>query len=270
MYRSLKAEVGTISLKSFLEKYGDKQKPRLSKAFGGGYWGKLVESCGDTARTFSSEAVSLEAILDDYGKLTRKLGKPAVSADWDYEQLKPTRGGMFDGPHKVRFGQLSQLFVEQRGGHPEWEDVCALLRSKSTPKKTSNVLPLPVARANGKFNGVLHSIRGWTPSERFRTEEGYQENLRSHLERAGFKVRTQKGDSFIDLLVDDEVAVEVKKAPNMAEYDRLFGQIARHCDQYGQVIAVVCDVATADGFNDFNARLDKWLRSGAVIEVVQK
>jgi hypothetical protein len=62
----------------------------------------------------------------------------------------------------------------------------------------------------------------------------------------------------------------VKKSPTLAEYDRLFGQIARHCDNYGQVIAVICDVNTGDAFADFNGRLDKWLRKEALIEVVQK
>jgi hypothetical protein len=135
MYRSLKAEEGNVSLNRFVEKFGQNQRPRLGKAFGGGYWGKLVESCGDTARTFSTQAASLEKIIDDYGSLTRELGRPAVSADWGFKELKPTVGGMYDGPHKIRFGQLPQLFLEHRGGHTEWADVCALIRSKTAPNK---------------------------------------------------------------------------------------------------------------------------------------
>jgi len=163
------------------------------------------------------------------------------------------------------------MFVEQRGGDLEWKDVAEMIVAKlGSADATGIVSSYPEISANPKFKKVLKIVQEWTPSERFRTEEGYQENLRSHLEKAGHRVRTQRGDSLIDLLVDEKVAVEVKKSPSLAEYDRLFGQIARHCDVYGQVIAVICDVSTGDAFADFNQRLDKWLRQSASIEVVQK
>lgn len=271
MYRALKSRDGKISLNSFKKEYGANQEKRLRSAFGSNHWSKLVESCGDVPRTFATPKVEFSRILDDYGALSRELGKVAVSSDWMFKGLTPSVDGLRNG-HGLNFGQLAELFLKDRDGNDAWKDVVGLIRAKhpNLASSSNQVVALNRIIRTSKFAQVLKKIQGWSPGKRYSAEDGYQADLKGYLEATGHTVRYDKGASRPDLLVDSKVAVEVKYAPNLAEYDRLFGQIARHCDDYGELIVVVCNSGPRDVFADFNKRLDKWLRNKAVIEVVNK
>src|ERR1039457_4971435 len=76
------------------------------------------------------------------------------------------------------------------------------------------------------------------------------------------------GQSNFDLLIDNEWAVEVKKSPNLSEYDRLFGQLARHLQHKPNVVALIMDAPSDDTWKNFSSLVDQYLnKDGRFVEV---
>ena len=109
------------------------------------------------------------------------------------------------------------------------------------------------------FNGLIELINQWTPSNSYPHESGYQGELATWLTAKGLKTRQRKGDTEVDILVNDEFPIEMKKEPRLGEYDRALGQIIRHYDSYGCIILVVCDIKRKDQFEDFEDRVHRKL-----------
>jgi hypothetical protein len=79
------------------------------------------------------------------------------------------------------------------------------------------------------------------------------------------------GESNIDLLVNKKYAIETKKDPQLSEYDRLFGQLARHLQHQRNVIALIFDAPSEDKFSNFVLLVDKYLnREESFVEVIRK
>lgn len=94
----------------------------------------------------------------------------------------------------------------------------------------------------------------WVPAMRCDTEEGYQLDLNGWLRLQGFTTRMERGDVVADIVVqtkDSRVAIEMKKTPRHAQYNRAFGQIVDYCDEFGGAIVVVCDVKAMDEYDVF-------------------
>ena len=65
--------------------------------------------------------------------------------------------------------------------------------------------------------------------------------------------------------------IEMKKDPKLADYDRLFGQLARHLQHHFRVIAMIFDVPSEDNFSNFATLVDSYLnREAKTIEIIQK
>ena len=71
--------------------------------------------------------------------------------------------------------------------------------------------------------------------------------------------------------MDKKYAIEIKKAPSKSEYDRMFGQIARHLQHQLNIIALIIDTPSADTYDNFVSLIDTYLnREDKVVEVIKK
>jgi len=65
--------------------------------------------------------------------------------------------------------------------------------------------------------------------------------------------------------------IEIKKDPSSTEYDRLFGQLARHLQHQLNIIALVMDVPSEDKLDNFSSLVDIYLNKDKKnIEVIKK
>jgi hypothetical protein len=121
------------------------------------------------------------------------------------------------------------------------------------------------------FESVVRAIKTWTPARRRNTEETYKVELRKHLEANDFDVSEEFGESNLDLLINKDIGVEIKKDPTLSEYDRLFGQLARHLQYHRRVVALILDPSSDDKFKNFASLVDEYLNGGdRIVEVVRK
>ena len=68
-----------------------------------------------------------------------------------------------------------------------------------------------------------------------------------------------------------KVAIEIKKDPQLSDYDRLFGQLARHLQHQLLVIVLILDAPSQDKFSNFASLVDEYLNRGAKqIEIIKK
>ena len=71
--------------------------------------------------------------------------------------------------------------------------------------------------------------------------------------------------------MQQEFAVELKKDPDLAEYDRLFGQIARHLQHQCKVVVMILEATRNDKFENFAELVDKYLNlNGNSVEIIKK
>ena len=118
-------------------------------------------------------------------------------------------------------------------------------------------LPLDENR-HALFRRVVCEIQGWTPQGSYRTEETYRYDLVNHLKTRGYVTRVEAGTDLVDILVEDQIPIEVKKTPkSRAEYDRFAGQLLRFADVYACAIGIVCDVKGKEAYKVF---FDQFIR----------
>ena len=126
---------------------------------------------------------------------------------------------------------------------------------------TASVKFSTIKRKNGDedFGRLIKDVRGWTPARRRNSEAEYKIELRKHLESLKHELNEEFGESKYDLLVRREYAIELKKDPDLGEYDRLFGQLARHLQHQCKVIVLILDASRKDKYDNFASLVDKYL-----------
>lgn len=93
-YQKLKAHLGQPpSSKVFYAETGI-HKRHMDKIFGSNSFSQLVTECGDTPKEFFKPKSDIEEILTQWGNLARKLSKLPTSADWTFNNFKPTTDGI--------------------------------------------------------------------------------------------------------------------------------------------------------------------------------
>lgn len=100
---------------------------------------------------------------------------------------------------------------------------------------------------------VARIIENWTPPRKRSREESYKAELSQYLRNQNLgKVVEEKGDSKVDILINDTIPVEIKKNPGKAELDRLTGQVKRMIKEYGHIITCIVEASgSQDLINDF-------------------
>ena len=278
--------MGTVSKESCIQKYEEFKKKyaripkhrefmefaRLKKldlirVFGGDAYSKLQIECGDTANKLSLERASPEKIMRQYGDLALEMDKLPPSSTWLHRDLKPSARCLAKAPHFIRWNEFPTKFAEwvAETEVKGYERVLELIEEINSDKKTKT------EKVNREFETLIKVIGSWSPARGRNSEGEYKIELRAHLESQGFSLNEEYGQSKSDLLVNTKYAIETKKAPDIGEYDRMFGQIARHLQHYRNVIALIMDAPSADNFENFASLVDAYLNRGDnVVSVMKK
>lgn len=103
------------------------------------------------------------------------------------------------------------------------------------------------------FNYVLQLVQAWKPKQRYRSEDGYRDDLkeflRTNLNRPSplafgpqrrIKVTSESGRHLVDIAIDERIGIELKKDfRTTADVDRLIGQLIRFNPHYPDGLIVV-------------------------------
>ncbi|MEW6129737.1 MAG: hypothetical protein AB1757_22045 [Acidobacteriota bacterium] len=266
-YEAFKKEYGRIpKYKEFLE-YAGFHSRGLIKIFGEDAYSKLQIACGDTANKLSLERTPREKIMRQYGDLVLELGKLPSSSTWIHRDLKPGIEGLAKEPHSIKWSDFPEKFEEwvKETKFKGYESVLELIKEAISKKKPRT------EKIDQEFEELIKVIRLWSPARRRNSEGEYKIELRKHLESLEFSLNEEFGESNFDLLVKKKYAIEIKKAPNLSEYDRLFGQLARHLQHQPNIIALIMDAPSEDKFENFVLLVDTYLNQDSkLIEVVKK
>lgn len=266
-YEGFKKEHGRIpKYREFLE-YAGVNKRVLIRIFGDDAYSKLQVECGDTANKLSLERVPREKIMQQYGDLVLELGKLPSSSIWIHRELKPSIEGLGKEPHNIKWSEFPDKFEAwvKETKASGYERVLELINRGSSKKKTKT------ENADREFEELIQAIRVWSPARRRNSEGEYKVELRMHLKSLRFRLNEEFGESNFDLLVNNKYAIEIKKAPNLSEYDRMFGQLARHLQHQSKIIVLIMDAPTEDKFENFVLLVDTYMnKDEKIVEVIKK
>ena len=248
-------------------KYAGIDKRKLSRLFGASAYSKLQNAAGDAANKLQLERTPFATIMQQYGSLVTELGFVPAYAEWDQRGLKPTESGLRGKPHNMKWSELPAKFAEWvktnkvSGFDKAIEIIMTSVLTDADNPKNSDV----------DFSRLIKDVRDWTPARRRNSEAEYKIELRKHLESLNHELNEEFGESKYDLLVRQEYAIELKKDPDLAEYDRLFGQLARHLQHQCKVIVLILEATRKDKFDNFTALVDKYLNDDEnSVEVIKR
>lgn len=266
-YEEFKKERGCIPKYREFLKYAGVSKGVLIKFFGDEAYSKLQVECGDIANKLNLERTPRGKIMHQYGDLVLELGKLPYSSFWIHRGLKPGISGLEKEPHCIKWSEFPEKFeawakeTKVKG----YESVLELINGAVSKKKTKK------EKTDREFAELIKAIRLWSPARRRNSEGEYKIELRKHVESLGFSLNEEFGESSFDLLANKKYAIEIKKDPNLSEYDRLFGQLARHLQHQQNIIALIMDAPSEDKFENFVLLVDTYMnKDGKVVEVVKK
>jgi len=267
-YKEYKKEYSKIpSAKEFCQ-YAEIHRRKLESVYGDGAYSKLQIECGDIANKLDLIRMPLETIMRQYGDLSLELEKLPTQANWIQKGLHPTITGLDKSPHFIKWSEFPSKFekwvsAEKIAGYSKVIEYINTLNNTTNTKKDKSDI---------EFEKLINDVRMWSPARGRNHEESYKVELRSHLKSIGYSVNEESGDSNIDLLINKKFAIETKKDPKLADYDRLFGQLARHLQHYLNVIALIMDVPKDDTFQNFTLIVDKYFNTDNkhIVKIIKK
>jgi hypothetical protein len=248
-------------------KYAGIDKSKLNRIFGASAYSKLQEEAGDTPNRLQIERTPFAKIMKQYGNLVAEVGAVPAYAEWDQRGLRPTESGLRKKPHEMKWSDLPRRFVEwvQTNSVSGFDRAVAIITDagRASIDQSTN--------GDGAFLRLINDVRVWTPARRRNSESEYKIELRKHLEFLNYTLNEEYGESLCDLLVQQKYAIEIKKDPNLSEYDRLFGQLARHLQHQHQVIVLVLEATRGDHYDNFTKLVDAYLNIGKnSVEIIKK
>lgn len=242
-------------------------KIQLIRLFGSSAYSRLQIAAGDEPNKLQLERTPLATIMEQYGALVMELGRLPTSADWEHRGFKPSVEGLRKRPHSVKWTELPRRFLEwvQSNNVSGFEKAFRLVKASTESK------PLERYDDDREFVRLIREIRDWTPARRRNSEGEYKIELRKHLESLKHELNEEFGESKFDLLVRSVYAIEVKKDPDPGEYDRLFGQIARHLQHQLRIIVLILEATRGDKYDNFAALVDRYFNVGETqVEIIKK
>lgn len=118
---------------------------------------------------------------------------------------------------------------------------------------------------------VLGHVERWVPAKVYGHENKFQSDLQEYLDDAlnqgggmgglglggggGHYVSTERGTSYGDVVVDDEVGIELKRNFSNSQQKKLRGQLEDYADNYDFVIACACGIDDMDGWRELEDTL---------------
>jgi len=238
---------------------------QLVSLYGPAPYSKLQAECGDIPNKLEMARTPLDDIMRQYGDLALELRHLPSEPEWRHKGCRPARAGLRKPPHNILWSQMPTRFRQwvEAGKKERYQEVLALIPQ---PIETRSHSTTSIVLAK-----LLTEIRQWSPARRRNTEGEYKIELRKHLESRHYEINEEFGESKLDLVVSKRYAVETKKDPQLSDYDRLFGQIARHLQQHLVVIVVIFDVPSEDKFDNFKKLVDTHLNVNEfTVEIVKK
>lgn len=255
----------TPEYRKFLE-YAGISKRDLSRLFGSAAYSKLQEEAGDTPNRLQLQRTPIAAIMQQYGELVAEVGTIPAYAEWDTRGLRPTESGL-NKSHNIRWTDLPARFTEwvRANGTSDFDEAIEIIAKSSLA---------PAAKSKNddrEYLQLISDVRSWTPARRRNSEAEYKIELRKHLEHIKYTLNEEYGESRCDLLVERKHAVELKKDPNLSEYDRLFGQLARHLQHQRKVIVLILETTKGDNYDNFIKLVDRYLNVGNnSVEIIKR
>jgi hypothetical protein len=267
LYAQYKDTHGAIPMYKDFLKFADINKRQLTELFGRDAYSNLQKAAGDKANNLDLKRTPRETIMRQYGDLALELGYLPNSSDWMHHQLRPSVEGLAKKPHSMRWSEFPQKFSEWvKSEHVSGYNKALDLISKAISKSDAKI-----EEGDREFDRLVREIKLWSPPRRRNVEETYKAELRSRLGSLGYEVKEEVGDSNVDLLIGKKYAIEIKKAPNLSEYDRLFGQLARHLQHHRYVVALILGAPGEDNFKNFASLVDSYLnKDNRAVEVIKK
>jgi hypothetical protein len=257
-YKNLKAINGDRAPKrdEFLQAKA-LNKRTLDLLFGSASYSKLQQAAGDTPNRLLLERTPMREIMEQYALLVVDYGSVPPCSEWVCRGLKPTESGLAKS-HHIKWSEMPARFLDwvKKDGDANFQDAVAILSRSMLP--VNGVLQMKPGGDSGR-NRLVKDIHAWIPDRRRNVEETYKVELKKYLEAKSYKLTEESGDSLCDLVVNKTYVIELKKEPDSAEYDRLFGQVARHLQFYKTVLVVICDAKRGDRYNLFLSLVDKFL-----------
>ena len=257
---------GTIpEYREFL-KYAETDVRSLNKLFGSSAYTRLQEMAGDTPNRLELERMPFETIMRQYGNLVAEVGVVPPCAEWDVRGLRPTESGL-KKTHNMKWSDLPTRFVEwvEANRVPGFDTAIEIIA------KSHRAAANKPTKDDKEFLRLINEVRVWTPARRRNSEGEYKIELRKHLESLHYPMNEEHGESNVDLLVQGKYAIEIKKDPNLGEYDRLFGQLARHLQHQLKVVALIHEATRGDHYDNFTMLVDRYLNVGKnSVEVIKK
>lgn len=153
--------------------------------------------------------------------------------------------------HRMRGSKFGNHLSRLRRTFTQTDGVPAVFDVWKLPEGTSGVV------ADPEFQRLLQVLRTWRPREH-RLEAAYEASLMRHLRKYFTRVeidnqvplRTPDGQRAgrVDIVLDNTVAVELKRALTSTEADRALGQVWKYLEGWsrGPVVLLLC--VTKDGF----------------------
>ncbi len=181
--------------------------------------------------------------------------------------MTPSITGLNKQPHYIKWSEFPSKFQEwvKEENITGYDKVLGYINESAVGSKTKT------ERKDAEFERVLRDIRLWSPGRRRNSEGEYKIELRAHLKSLGYRLDEEFGESNVDLLVNGKHSIETKNDPQLSEYDRLFGQLARHLQHQRNVIALIFDAPSEDKFCNFVSLVDKYLnKEESFVEVIKK
>lgn len=256
-----------IPLRDDFLRFAKIPKGQLGILYGRDAYTELQKDCGDEANKWSLERTPRERIMMQYGDLALELKELPNSSDWMQRRFKPSITGLNKRPHYIKWSEFPSKFQE-------WvkeENITGYDKVLGYVDELAVGLEAKIERKDAEFERVLRDIRLWSPGRRRNSEGEYKIELRAHLKSLGYRMDEEFGESNVDLLVNKKHAIETKKDPQLSEYDRLFGQLARHLQHQRNVIALIFDAPSQDRFSNFVSLVDKYLnKEESFVEVIKK
>lgn len=264
IYNRLKRDNGgkALNSKEFLAQ-GSVSSRDLVRAFGPGGYAKLQALAGDDANQFFRPKVPWDEIMRSYGDLAIETlaqeNRLPMESHWLHKGLRPGKSALARS-HHLRWSEFPGKFAEwcdadsTRLGN--YKAVISFIQTcRNAVSEKENVDPQTASQR--LLEQAYKIVSAWSPARRRNSEEAYKSELSYHLREVLDKgVREEKSDSLCDIALGKSIGFELKKSPDLAEYDRCFGQLARHLESFEFVVLIIFDVGKRDQFDDFCKLVD--------------
>ena len=271
IYNQLKSNNNGLPLKyrEFIKASGV-NKRALVKIFGSDAYTKLQKLAGDVPYKLNLEKAPIEKIMKAYGDLASEIidseNQLPSYAHWAGKDLRPTESGL-SKVHNIKWSEFPKKFYdyceEKKSLTDQYQRLLNFIESLGMIERSNKVQ----SSQQKLYEFVCSELLSWSPALRRNREEAYKSELSNFLKQVkelhkdGHDVREEKGDSRCDIAIGSKIGIEIKKSPLLSEYDRCFGQIARHLKSYESVIVLIFDVPRQDQFEDFTQLVDRYYKN---------